>query len=127
MNRAPGATDLSFQGQALSWRLADNVLELEMHLPPTNEIGSRMLEDLERFVTHVKPAAGEAAALIIYSRLPAGFSAGADLRELYARMQGLDMAERLRGVREFLERIHEVLNTIDSLSLTTIAAVHGVT
>jgi enoyl-CoA hydratase/carnithine racemase len=31
-----------------------------------------------------------------------------------------------RGVREFLERIHKVLNTIDAAPLTTIAAVHGV-
>jgi enoyl-CoA hydratase/carnithine racemase len=32
-----------------------------------------------------------------------------------------------RGVREFLERIHSVMNTLDALPLTTIAAVHGVT
>src|ERR1700680_271530 len=31
------------------------------------------------------------------------------------------------GVREFLERIHKVMNAIDSAPLTTIAAVHGVT
>jgi len=30
-------------------------------------------------------------------------------------------------VREFLERIHKVLNTLDASPLTTIAAVHGVT
>jgi len=30
------------------------------------------------------------------------------------------------GVRDFLERIHAVMNAIDSLPLTTIAAVHGV-
>jgi enoyl-CoA hydratase/carnithine racemase len=33
----------------------------------------------------------------------------------------------LRGVREFLERIHAVMNTLDVAPLTTIAAVHGVT
>jgi enoyl-CoA hydratase/carnithine racemase len=32
-----------------------------------------------------------------------------------------------RGVRDFLERIHSVLNRIDAAPLTTIAAVHGVT
>src|ERR1700680_225654 len=31
------------------------------------------------------------------------------------------------GVREFLERIHKVMNTIDASPLTTIAGVHGVT
>src|SRR5207244_9397395 len=35
--------------------------------------------------------------------------------------------EAVRGVRDFLERIHRVMNTIDALPLTTIAAVHGVT
>src|SRR5260370_36758472 len=33
----------------------------------------------------------------------------------------------LRGVREFLERIHSVMNVLDAAPLTTIAAVHGVT
>jgi enoyl-CoA hydratase/carnithine racemase len=33
----------------------------------------------------------------------------------------------VEGVREFLERIHRVMNIIDASPLTTIAAVHGVT
>src|SRR5581483_5616353 len=39
----------------------------------------------------------------------------------------LSPSERIRGVRDFLERIHRVLNTIDASPLITIAAVHGVT
>src|SRR5207247_6048552 len=31
-----------------------------------------------------------------------------------------------KGVRDYLERIHRVMNTIDAAPLTTIAAVHGV-
>jgi enoyl-CoA hydratase/carnithine racemase len=65
--------------------------------------------------------------LIIHSTLKAGFSAGADLRELFQRSQGMDKAAALRGVRSFLERIHAVMNALDALPLTTIAAVHGVT
>ena len=42
-------------------------------------------------------------------------------------MQDLRPAERLAGVRDFLERIHGVMNAIDAAPLTTIAAVHGVT
>ena len=124
----PRETPISggFEGQALSWQFADRVFELALHLPPANEIGTVMLEELERFVVEVRRHEHAAAALIIYSRLPAGFSAGADLRELYLRMQGMPPADRVRGVREFLERIHAVLNAIDLLSLTTIAAVHGV-
>ncbi len=39
----------------------------------------------------------------------------------------MDKAEALQGVRDFLQRIHRVLNRIDASPLTTIAAVHGVT
>jgi enoyl-CoA hydratase/carnithine racemase len=39
----------------------------------------------------------------------------------------LERKEAARGVRDYLQRIHRVLNTIDALPLTTIAAVHGVT
>jgi enoyl-CoA hydratase/carnithine racemase len=39
----------------------------------------------------------------------------------------MERAAAVAGVREFLERIHRVMNTIDAAPLTTIAAVHGVT
>jgi enoyl-CoA hydratase/carnithine racemase len=69
----------------------------------------------------------EAHALIIHSTMKAGFSAGADLRELYEGSRGMEKDEAVRGVREFLRRIHCVMNTLDAAPLTTIAAVHGVT
>jgi enoyl-CoA hydratase/carnithine racemase len=59
--------------------------------------------------------------------LKSGFSAGADLRELFERSQQMEKNAAARGVREFLERIHGVLNAIDEAPITTIAAVHGVT
>lgn len=111
----------------LSWTLADGVVELALHREPCNEIGSATLEDLERFVEALAAVGDEAHALIIYSTLKSGFSAGADLRELHSRSQGMPPAERVAGVRNFLERIHRVLNLIDASPLTTIAAVHGVT
>src|SRR6202163_5148523 len=39
----------------------------------------------------------------------------------------MDKDRAAKGVRDFLERIHRVLNLIDAAPLTTIAAVHGVT
>jgi enoyl-CoA hydratase/carnithine racemase len=39
----------------------------------------------------------------------------------------MEKSAALRGVRDFLERIHAVMNAIDAAPLTTIAAVHGVT
>jgi enoyl-CoA hydratase/carnithine racemase len=117
----------SFRGQALSWELKDGVVELALHREPCNEIGSLTLDDLEEFVHALDDFEDQAHALIIYSELKAGFCAGADLRELYQRSRELERGDAARGVREYLERIHRVLNMIDASPLTTIAAVHGVT
>jgi enoyl-CoA hydratase/carnithine racemase len=116
-----------YQGTTLSWLVESGVIELALDRAPCNEIGSQMLEDLEAFVGALPHLSRDCHALIVYSRQKAGFSAGADLRELYERSKGLDKVEAVRGVREFLERIHAALNAIDATPLTTIAAVHGVT
>ena len=113
--------------KTLCWELKDGVLELALQHPPCNEIGRAMLDDLEQFVNALKATEKEAGAVIVYSVRDAGFSAGADLRELYEASAGLTVAERVSGVRAFLERIHAVLNAIDASPLITIAAVHGVT
>jgi enoyl-CoA hydratase/carnithine racemase len=115
------------KGQTLSWQIVNGAIELTLHHDPCNEIGSLMLEELEGFARALPELMRVAHALILHSTQPAGFSAGADLRELYERSQGMEKAAAARGVREFLERIHAVMNAIDALPLTTIAAVHGVT
>jgi enoyl-CoA hydratase/carnithine racemase len=117
----------NFHGETLSWMLKDGVIELELHREPANEIGSTTLSELEKFASALVDLSQQAHALIIYSSLKSGFSAGADLRELYQGAQGMKKDVAAKGVRDFLERIHRVLNTIDSSPLTTIAAVHGVT
>jgi enoyl-CoA hydratase/carnithine racemase len=116
-----------WSGNALSWGVADGVIELRLHRTPCNELGSSSLEELEQFVTALEGMQAEAHALIIYSEMKLGFCAGADLRELYQRSQAMDKSQAVKGVRHFLERIHRVLNLIDAAPLTTIAAVHGVT
>ncbi|HWX39368.1 MAG TPA: enoyl-CoA hydratase/isomerase family protein [Candidatus Sulfotelmatobacter sp.] len=114
------------KGKALSWRLSDGVVEVALDRPPANEIGLAMLEDLERFVAVLPALESKASALILLSTQKAGFSAGADLRELYEQAQKMDASAAAKGVREFLERIHAFLNRLDASPLTTIAAVHGV-
>ena len=116
-----------FKGQTLSWQIVNGAIELALHLDPCNEIGSLTLEELEKFAAVLPKLAAEAHALIVHSTQKAGFSAGADLRELFRRGQEVEQSAALRGVREFLERIHAVMNALDSAPLTTIAAVHGVT
>lgn len=115
-----------FEGETLSWKTAEGVVEVSLHRQPCNEIGTAVLEDLERLAAALPSLEDEAGALIFSSSIPAGFCAGADLRELYRGMQEVAPEERLPGVREFLDRIHAVLNAIDAAGLVTIAAVHGV-
>ncbi len=116
-----------FTGQALSWDVNGSVIQLALHREPCNELGSLALKEFEKFVSSLDALEETSHALIIYSELKSGFCAGADLRELYTRSRSMEKSSAVEGVRDFLERIHRVLNRIDSASLTTVAAVHGVT
>ena len=116
----------SFQGEALRWEWREGVVELTLDRKPANEIGTVMLGELEKFVAAAKSFAHETAACIISSAQKSGFSAGADLRELYHRAVAMNEKDRSTGVREFLERIHAVANWLDEAPFVTIAAVHGV-
>jgi enoyl-CoA hydratase/carnithine racemase len=115
-----------YKGETLSWEAAGGVVELTLHHEPANEIGSATLDEFEKFAAALKTLSGDSAALIIHSNLKAGFSAGADLRELYQRAQGLSAKARVARVRKFLQRIHRVLTALDTTPMVTIAAVHGV-
>ncbi len=116
-----------FQGQTLSWGVKDGVIELALHREPLNEIGSLMLEELEKFVAALSDLSRDAHALILHSTLKGGFSAGADLRELHGWIQQYGQAEVAGHAREYLNRIHAVMDALDACPVTTIASVHGVT
>ncbi len=116
-----------FEGETLSWELIDGCIELALHREPCNEVGPKTLEELERFIAAHETLKDEAQALIIHSRMKAGFCAGADLRELYFGAKEMGFENAAPHVRDFLNRIHRVTNAIDASPLTTIAAVHGVT
>src|ERR1700674_4311868 len=111
-----------YMGKSLSWHVAGGIVELALDRAPANEIGLAMLDDLERFAGALAELESKASALILYSKQSAGFSAGADLRELYTLVQQTDTASAAKGVREFLERIHAVLNRLHMSPLTTIGA-----
>jgi enoyl-CoA hydratase/carnithine racemase len=103
---------------------ADGVYEIALCAPPVNEIGRPMLEALEGFLATVDLERGK--ALVIYSKLPSGFCAGADLREFYAALVAEpDLAKRRQGIGDYIDRIHAVMNRLDTLPLTTIGAIHG--
>jgi enoyl-CoA hydratase/carnithine racemase len=116
----------SFSGKALRWEWRDGVVELTLDLAPANEIGTAMLADLEEFAAAIKSLEADTSACIISSAQKRGFSAGADLRELYDGAIALPEKKRNAGVRDFVERCHAVANAIDAAPFVTIAAVHGV-
>jgi len=116
----------SFKGKTLGWEWRDGTVELTLDHGPANEIGTAMLGELEKFVASFNGLAADTSVCIIGSAKKAGFSAGADLRELYHSAAALPEKERVLGVRQFLERIHAALNAIDAAPFVTIAAVHGV-
>jgi enoyl-CoA hydratase/carnithine racemase len=115
-----------FRGQALSWMIRDRVIELVLHRKPCNEFGSESLEEFERFAAHLPELEENAHAVIMHSTLECGFSAGADLRELYRRTRGMEKAAAVKEVESRLQRTHDVMNRLDASPLATIAAVHGV-
>jgi enoyl-CoA hydratase/carnithine racemase len=115
----------TFTGKTLRWELRDRIIELTLDHAPANEIGTAMLAELEKFVVTFESLIPETSVCIISSARKSVFSAGGDLRELYAMAAAVPATERPAGVRAFLERIHAVLNMLDAAPFVTIAAVHG--
>ncbi len=115
-----------FAGKTLRWDWRDAIIELTLDRAPANEIGTETLAELEQFVAAFPALTPQTSVCVISSGRKQGFSAGADLRELYRGAEPLPEKQRLSGVRQFLERIHAVLNAIDEAPFVTIAAVHGV-
>jgi len=124
-----------FEGEALRWHLNGTTLEVELHRAPCNEIGTTALGELEELVHFIGHGAAGARAVILFSSVKRGFSAGADLRELYeglvarhatgprTAMKQVAVAHEVRG---FIDRIHAVMDGLDTAPLTVIAAVNGV-
>ena len=48
-------------GSALSWSIADGVIELALHREPCNELGSASLDEFEKFAAALEKYAGEGA------------------------------------------------------------------
>lgn len=108
----------------IEWALTEGVYELRLGQPPCNEIGTTMLAALERFLDQVDTES--AHALVIRSTVRGGFSAGADLRELYQGLKDRPEREHEPVLRELIDRIHSVMNRLDMLPLTTIGMIHGI-
>ena len=108
----------------MKWTVNDQkICTITLDLPPNNEIGLEMVDRFEKFFKEVKTS--ELRALLIHSAREGGFCAGANLRELYTNMITMDKGTQVKEIREFLDRIHAILNKIDALNCTTIGVIHG--
>lgn len=108
----------------LTWTSEDGVALLALGREPCNEIGTEMLAELERFLDQLD--VDRTAAVILHSTVRGGFSAGANLRELYEGFISRPEHEQAPAIRDFIDRIHAVMDRLDMLPLTTIGVVHGV-
>lgn len=124
LSAASVATGAGPRTPPIAWEEANGVYELRLAQPPCNELGLELLAGLERFVTEVERST--ARAVIVHSALGSGFCAGADLRGLYAGIEGREPADYMPELRSFIERIHDVFQRFDRLGQTTIGALHGV-
>lgn len=108
----------------IDWKTRDGVCELSLGNEPCNEIGTSLLETLERFLRELDT--DEVRAVLIHSTLRRGFSAGADLRELHEAMNERPEHEHEAALGEVVDRVHGVMDTLDTLPVPTVAAVHGI-
>jgi len=108
----------------IDWVTDAGVMELRLEQPPLNEIGSAMLEGLERFLDDVERS--RPRAVLVYSGLPRGFCAGADLRQLYSALRDHEPDAYREELASFMRRIHSVMDRLDGLGVTTVGAIEGV-
>jgi 3-hydroxyacyl-CoA dehydrogenase/enoyl-CoA hydratase/3-hydroxybutyryl-CoA epimerase len=85
-----------------------------------NSLGRRPTEELGEIVRGVEAAAanGEVKGLVIMSAKTTSFIAGADIREF----EGFDTEEKIKDV---VRQTLELLDRIDRLPVTVVAAIHG--
>src|SRR5260370_7667196 len=83
-----------------------------------------MLVELEKFVSAFGALAPDTSVCIFASAQKSVFSAGGDLRELYATAAALPEKDRPAGIRAFLERIPAVLTVNDAAPFFTIPPLH---
>src|SRR5260370_38335066 len=112
----------SFTGKTLRWECRERIVELTLDHQPANEIGTAMLTELEKFVATFAVLAPETSVCIVASARKSVFSAGGDLRELYATAAAVPAKKRAAGLRAFLERVPPDPNAAAAAPLCTSAA-----
>ncbi|MCB0308687.1 MAG: enoyl-CoA hydratase/isomerase family protein [Bdellovibrionales bacterium] len=102
----------------------DKICTWTLSAKPCNEIGLDLTKAFEKEIAALKSNLPK--VLVVNSAIEGGFCAGANLRELYQEMLKKDKEVATEELRRFLDRIHKIMNTLDTLPCATIGVVHGV-
>lgn len=103
---------------------ANDIFEIQLGTPPCNEIGSTFTHELGRIILEIRKL--NPKVVILHSAIEGGFCAGADLREFYQGILSHPLDEAMVKLRTFLDDIHRVMNTLDTMPMPTIGVIHGV-
>ena len=101
---------LEYDAQRIAWLTINRCDE------DINSLSTEVLQELEHIITEVEQNPPE--GLVISSSKASGFVAGADIREF-------DQQTDLASATESVQYIHQLLNRLETLPCTTIAAIHG--
>jgi len=129
---APAAVDIGalvLERATLRLHRKDDVAVLVLDHAPANEVSVAMLGALEEVLAYTR--AHPPRALVLTSARANAFSAGADLRELHRELEkhlasGKSIEAGQTEVRAFIDRIHTVMDQLDTAPFATIAAIAGV-
>jgi 3-hydroxyacyl-CoA dehydrogenase/enoyl-CoA hydratase/3-hydroxybutyryl-CoA epimerase len=111
-------SDIMTEAHYWSRRERGNYLELVLDVPEvsTNTLSRAVLLELEQHLDDLAQRAVK--GLIIRSGKPSGFAAGADIREFTTLTEPA-------AVREQVELGHRIFDRLESLSVPTVAVLHG--
>jgi 3-hydroxyacyl-CoA dehydrogenase / enoyl-CoA hydratase / 3-hydroxybutyryl-CoA epimerase len=99
--------------ESIAWAILDREGE------SMNALGRRPTEELEKIVTAIENAeAGEVKGLVLMSGKESSFIAGADINEF----AGFDTEDK---IKEVVGQTLELLDRIERLPVTVVAAIHG--
>ena len=114
---------LDQSGKCLTTRCVNGLLEVDLHAPPLNEIGLPMLAELERVAHLIGTPDPRFHAVLFYSSLEGGFSAGADLRELHA---GLTSVDGDAGMGAWVDHAQQLFDSPKTAGRALVGALRGI-
>lgn len=106
-------------------RRDDQVCVVELRGPgKVSTLGQGMLQALEGLADELE-ALDDCPGVVFVGSKPAGFLAGADLKEFLSSWAGKTPAEVRKVTEEVIGRCQTVFNRIEDLRFPTVAAIHG--